>query len=148
MKYIFIAIFLLVCQTVFAQTKPNQAKKKRAEAQAQSWQDRYEYSKWDTNEFLAATDKKTGKWGYINQKGEVVIPFIYEKTVPFWENFRNLGIVKKNGKWGAIDTKGNQIIEHLYDEFEFTGGLQAIRVKLNGKWGKINPSGEIVMPFE
>jgi hypothetical protein len=148
MKYIFIAIIILVCLPILAQNKAKQATKKHVETKAQSWQDRYEYSKWDPNEFLAATDKKTGMSGYIDQKGEIVIPFIYEKTVPFWENFGNLGIVKKNGKWGAIDIKGNQIIEHLYDEFEFPTNDKLLKVKLNGKWGKINPSGEIIVPFE
>lgn len=148
MRYIFIAIILIVCHSVFTQSKPKPVTKKKVEAQAQSWQDRYGYSKWDTNEFLAATDKKTGLCGYISQKGEVVIPFVYEKTVPFWENFGNLGLVKKNGKWGAIDIKGNQIIEHIYDEFEFPTNDKLLKIKLNGKWGKINPSGEIIVPFE
>lgn len=48
--------------------------------------------------------KKDGKWGYINTKGEEVIPFKYEEAKLFSEG---LAPVKKDGIWGYVDTKGN-----------------------------------------
>ena len=40
------------------------------------------------------------KWGYINEKGEEVIPFIYEDTTYFHKDYV---AVKKDGKWGFIN---------------------------------------------
>lgn len=108
------------------------------------WQKKYVYSQWDTNEILAATDKK-GKAGYITSNGEVAIPFIYERSLPFNADIGNLGFVKKNKKWGAIDMKGVQKIEHLYDDVDFLRNV--IRVKKNGKWGAIDTSGSEIVPF-
>ena len=48
--------------------------------------------------------KKDGKWGYINTKGEEVIPFEYEEAKLFSEG---LAPVKKDGIWGYVDMKGN-----------------------------------------
>lgn len=108
------------------------------------WRKKYEYSQWDTNEILAATDKN-GKSGYITKNGKVVIAFVYEKSLPLNGDYGNLGFVKKNKKWGAIDMKGNQKIEHLYDDIDFLRRL--IRVKKNDKWGGIDTTGIQVVPF-
>jgi hypothetical protein len=47
-----------------------------------------------------------GKYGYINQKGEKIIPPIYEIAFYFKEGF---AYVSYKGKWGIIDKKGHVI---------------------------------------
>ena len=51
--------------------------------------------------------KKDDKWGYINHKGEIVIPIQYD-----WVSiFRNSEAwVKKQGEWLRIDPQGNERI--------------------------------------
>jgi hypothetical protein len=46
-----------------------------------------------------------GKWGYIDTKGALVIPGVYDKVCGFSEGFAS---VKLNGRYGRIDTKGNE----------------------------------------
>jgi hypothetical protein len=48
--------------------------------------------------------KSSSKWGFINRKGEVIIPIEYEETSQFSEG---LAAVKKDGKWGFIDSVGS-----------------------------------------
>ena len=88
--------------------------------------------------------KQNGKWGFINTKGEVVVPFIYDKFGLLFSE--GLARVKQNGKWGFINTKGEMVTRCIYDDaaWEFTEGLA--RVKQNGKWGFINTKGEVIAP--
>lgn len=53
------------------------------------------------------------KYGFINKKLEVIVPFIYDKADAF--NKSNLAIVELNGKKGLIDKKGNVVIPIEYD---------------------------------
>jgi hypothetical protein len=48
--------------------------------------------------------RKGDKWGYIDKKGKMVIPAVYDGADIFSEG---LARVEVNGKWGYIDTKGN-----------------------------------------
>ena len=95
--------------------------------------------------------KQNGKWGYINTKGEVVIPCIYDAAWPFSEG---LATVKKgrwpigqrlpNGKYGFINTKGEVVIPCIYDHaWSFSEGLA--KVLQNGKWSIINTEGKVIV---
>lgn len=48
--------------------------------------------------------KSNSNWGFINSKGEIIIPLEYEATSQFSEG---LAAVKKDGKWGFIDSVGS-----------------------------------------
>ena len=55
------------------------------------------------------------KWGFINSKGELYIPPVYEAV----GNYSNgLVSVKKNGKWGFIDKEGKLVIPCKFDFVE------------------------------
>ena len=96
------------------------------------------------------------KWGYVNTKGEVVIPFEYDGCWKDWEfsilnfdeddmpvprayNFSDgYVVVSKNGEFGLLDAEGNTVIDF--------GTFEEIRpvyygmcwVKSNGLWGVIS----------
>lgn len=55
-----------------------------------------------------AAVKKDGLWGFINKKGETIIPFEYEEADAFDDKL--LTAVKKDGLWGAIDINGTMVI--------------------------------------
>jgi hypothetical protein len=96
---------------------------------------------------LSVTDENTGKSGYINRKGEIVIPFKYEMTYSFEEDFP-YATASVNGKWGIIDTEGNWIMgpkyEHIYEiisENEFI-------VLIEGTYYGVNLAGKILYEEE
>ena len=49
-----------------------------------------------------AAVKKNGKAGFINSKGETVVPFIFEETRNCYDG---KAWVKYNGLWGVIKVK-------------------------------------------
>jgi hypothetical protein len=57
--------------------------------------------------------KKDGKYGYINKKGNVVIPAIYLYAYPF---VNEMAYVELNGKSGFINKKGKEIIPITYNQ--------------------------------
>ena len=56
--------------------------------------------------------KQNGKYGYVNEKGIVVVDYIYEDATE--QNKYGFVAVKKNGKWGALDSKGKVVVEPMY----------------------------------
>lgn len=95
-----------------------------------------------------------GKYGFINQSGEVVIEPQFDKT---WGFSEGLAAVKVDGKWGFIDKDGKMVInpqfgwEWRYSESthltnSFNEGLTF--VWLSESYGAyINKEGKIVYNF-
>jgi hypothetical protein len=81
------------------------------------------------------------KSAFFNEKGEMVIPFIYDNTWPFTGD---LAAVQLGKKWGFINKKGKEVVACTYDEVKsFHEGFAA--VSINKKWGFINDKGEEVI---
>ena len=102
-----------------------------------------------------------GKYGVIDEAGNVVIPFEYEgasyldfdavagnpgeaatcekEPYPYSEGYIAL---KKDGVWGYFDTNGNCVTEMVFEEARPFSQGKAF-VKINGKWGviEIAPQG-------
>ena len=59
-----------------------------------------------------AAVKKNGKWGYIDNKGKIVIEPAYEDADSF-----SIGYAPfcENGKWGCIDKKGVVLIKPQFE---------------------------------
>ncbi len=57
--------------------------------------------------------KENDKYGYINKKGKIVIPAIYEYAYPF---VNRMAYVELNGKSGFINKKGKEIISIKYNQ--------------------------------
>jgi hypothetical protein len=80
---------------------------------------------------------KDSKVGYVNAKGDNIIPLIYESD-PFimdWGEFKDgLARIKIKHKMGLIDTSGERIIPAIFEKIgDFEGDL--FPVKKRGKWG-------------
>lgn len=91
----------------------------------------YEEAHYFINDY--ASVKKKGKWGVINQKQQVVIPFEYD-SLGHYAHHRFL--IAKKGKKGLINNK-NDLITPLYDDLkrDFQGFAFA---KVADKWQIIN----------
>jgi hypothetical protein len=148
MKYIFILIYLILSINCFCQVEVVII-------------DDIDITEWETlkskgiidynkledyrgfSEGFAAT-KMNGKWGFINKKGEQIIPFEYEYVSEFSEG---LVLVMKNGLCGFVDSTGKTIIPFEYENGGgFYNGLAA--VKKNGKYGFIDNKNHIVIDFQ
>ncbi len=86
---------------------------------------------------LAAVSRD-GKCGFINTKGEIVIPLEYSTATSFTEN--GLAIVSKSGLYGFINMQGEVVIPLKYEQVSaFSEGLAC--VKWNDRYHYIRPDG-------
>ena len=91
------------------------------------------------NGLAKVKDRNTGKYGFINQKGELVIPCVYDKADYFSEGVCTVGLINGENKWGyneykygCINTHGDIIIPIIYDAFWgcFENGyIEALKIK-------------------
>ena len=82
-------------------------------------------------------------YGFINKKGDEVVPIDYYSA----ENFSE-GMAKVyNGKYGFINKKGKEVVPLIYYYVEnFSEGLAM--VGKDGKYGFINKNGEFIIPMK
>lgn len=81
-----------------------------------------------------------GNMGYVNNRGEFIVPCIYDDVNGFNEGMM---VVATQNKCGYVDTLGNWVIDSLYDDARgFGDGLA--RVQNNGNWMFINKKGNVI----
>ena len=86
----------------------------------------------------------SGKYGYIDHEGKVIIEAKYDQCEPFIDG---VAFVKLEDNWGIIDREGKQIYPF---ELDLRGGTSygyTFLVK-NDKWGVINNHGYFIIPLE
>ena len=90
----------------------------------------------------AMINTEDGKWGFIDEEGEPVIPIKYADA---WNFCEDLAIIyldtptyedDDTGKWGVIDTDGNKLFTKRFcdlkpSEFKYAGGLLEVVDKDN-----------------
>ena len=82
------------------------------------------------------------KYGFINSKGDEVIPCKYDYACDFSEG---LALVSMNGKYGFVNRNGELVTPCKYDGAEdFSEGLALVR--MNGKYGFVNKKGKLIIP--
>lgn len=82
-----------------------------------------------------------GDWGYINQKGEIILEPEYQNARPFHEG---LAAIRESWGWKYINEKGEVKIEGNFNNINnFSGGKAA--VQFDGRWGYINKSGNFAI---
>ena len=85
--------------------------------------------------------KVDGKYGYINENGEVVIEPKYDYASEF---SRGLADIKIGGKYGYINKEGAIVVEPKYD-VACVFDEDIAMIKDDGKYGYINRKGMIVV---
>ena len=102
-----------------------------------------------------AMNYEEGKCGYVNTKGEEVIPFSFYTADPFSEGLAAVGVdlPKEEGRqsaetrYGFIDQTGNRVIEPKYrDAFAFRDGLAKVE-DTDRNIGYIDKTGKEVIPL-
>ena len=96
--------------------------------------------------------KKDGKWGYINEDGEIVIPFEYDASWKHYDpaSYNGLDEIEycyaatecyvplvKDGRWEMRDSKNEVIIPSGTFEEILPVHNRKCWVKKDGKWGVI-----------
>ena len=85
-----------------------------------------------------------GKWGFIDETGNEVIPCKYDGI---WNFYEGLAAAALNCKYGFIDKTGKTVIPFKYDwAGKFKDGIA--KVEVNDKWGFIDKTGKEVIPFK
>jgi hypothetical protein len=84
--------------------------------------------------------KKDGKWGYIDLKGNIVIPCEYDNTEGFFNE--QLIPLKKDGKFGYVGRDGKAITEFKYDKAERFLNKEKAKIELGLKTGWIDKQGK------
>ncbi len=85
--------------------------------------------------------KKDGKWGFIDKKGNTIIPFIYDDVREFSEG---LAAVKSKNKWGYINESNSIIVDFNWTDADlFEEGVAIIKDERG--YGVINKEGKNVI---
>ncbi|MBB78002.1 MAG: hypothetical protein CL844_03245 [Crocinitomicaceae bacterium] len=84
---------------------------------------------------------KEGNFGFIDTKGEIIIPAKFENVGYF---YNNLAWARKiNGKIGFININGDWVIEPVFDKVtNFEGNDKIASVKKEDRWIFLRASGE------
>lgn len=80
--------------------------------------------------------KRLNKWGFINEKGDIIIECKYTKVNPFKDGFAT---VKIKGKWKLIDDQGNELKELPWKNIKCMGNLLIVS---NGNHWKVSSIGD------
>jgi len=102
-----------------------------------------------TESMLAVREK--GKWGYINDKGDIIVRATYDTCTAFKYGY---GRVKKGTKWGIVDRSGTEIFEPKYENI--LPGENGLFIFYDKAWGVMDRTGNVlikptlysVVPFE
>lgn len=79
---------------------------------------------------------KTGKWGFVDTKGKVIIEPQFDNAKSF---SNNLAAVCKDGSWGFIDTDGELVIDYQFlDADYFTKDGMTMVSEVEGQYITIN----------
>ena len=98
------------------------------------------FSKSGFSEELIAFRAPSGKWGFMNARGEVALPAQWGKTFGFqWGRARGY----KDGRWELFDREGK-----ILGTWDFISSIQPVTYVRNaGKEGCINLDGEVMVPL-
>lgn len=105
---------------------------------------------WDEMEIYTANDlimvRKGDRYGFINRKGEVAIPLIYDRAQAFGDG---LALVKLGEDTFWIDETGAKVLDRPeeYTSHPFQAGVVAIK-NSEGLWGLMDKQGYFVTPCQ
>lgn len=83
-----------------------------------------------------------GLKGYLNNKGETIVPMQYKGVNKFSEGLAH--VENKDGLFGFIDEKGKLVLPHKYDSaYGFVNGVTA--VDFDGSFKLIDKKGNVIL---
>lgn len=87
-----------------------------------------------------------GKSGFIDKKGEIAVPTIYDMASDFVDG---VSVVSLDGKYGMIDVNGGIVVPLEYDDMDpaFEPGT-LIYARKDDLCGFIDTKGDVLIPFE
>ena len=84
---------------------------------------------------------ESGKCGYKDEQGNIVIPYKYDFISPFTDE--NVALVRIDDMFGMVDKSGQEVIPTAYSQIiPTTGGYYLLRI--NNKYGLASPQGQLV----
>jgi len=93
--------------------------------------------------------KLNGKYGFVNQKGEEIVPPKYDYADTHFFSPDWVIRVKCGNKYGLLDSNGREIVPCLYDDIEggsLSDGIPFL-AKRNGKYAYIDSKGNLKTDF-
>lgn len=87
---------------------------------------------------------KYGKYGFLNELGEEVVPCVFQNVDSFREG--KITVQDENGKWGFLDSVGKEIIPCKYDEADYFIQGRA-RVRIGNTYAIIDEHGNELTDF-
>jgi hypothetical protein len=104
----------------------------------------YDFVEKDTGSGLLRAGLISGKWGFVDTRGEIAIPLIYDYVFFFRGDFARIVL---NDKYGFIDRNGAEAAPAKYDDvYEFQEGRALVQA--DGKWGFIDEQCREVIPVK
>lgn len=86
------------------------------------------------------------KYGFVNHKGEIIIPCKWDKVDAFYEGLA--AVADGSGKEGFLDMKGNRVIPCTWKcVSSFMDGMTIVQDSKD-RYGVINRFGDIIIPVE
>jgi len=87
------------------------------------------------------------KFGVIDSKGNLLIPFIYDDIRSFYK--KKYSIAKINNKYGVIDYHNKLLLPFKYNKLSFNNKKEILIAKNNNnKFGVIDLFDKIIIPFD
>ncbi|MBO7615734.1 MAG: WG repeat-containing protein [Bacteroidales bacterium] len=95
---------------------------------------------------------KSGLYGLINLKGDIVIPFTYESPIEPMNDNKNVAVVKKAGKFGVLNLYDfSEVVACSFDNdwSDITVAIknECLWLKKNGKYGLCDNKGKMLTDF-
>lgn len=78
--------------------------------------------------------KSNKKWGLLNQKGETLIPIVYDNILKIDDNDNKIFYVMSNEKVGLVNSYGKEIVPPIYDRISRFND-DYFELELNQKYG-------------
>lgn len=99
-----------------------------------------------SEDLIPVKDTKTGKFGFMDSYGKLVINYQFDDAYEFKEGF---AAVYKNYKAGFINKFGNLVMPYQFDAADsFSCGLASVFDTVNNKYGFIDTSGSLAIPYK
>ena len=125
--YLLVALFMVQMATVFAQE--------------------------ELFPMIYAGQDENGKWGYVSEEDEWIIPPIYDAVM--YESNGGMYGVSKNGKWGLVGQKNEKLLNVIYDEVYYEIDYTELRylalfgaARKGDKWAFVTIQGAFVTPVK